>query len=226
MTILFIDIETVPGCDWKAADLAADITAPAQYKKPESIAAWLAENRADMAREAEHKLGMHPLYCQVVAIGLAVGDGPVTVLTHRDPAQLLQDLSAYLVSYLDHPPTWVGHNLLSFDLPILLAQCVRHNVALPPYMPNPQALKPWQLGQTVVDTMLALKPFGLQPKGFSLSDMCRLFGIPDPMPDVDGSMVWDMWKAGDTDRLAEYCASDVVMLRKLFNRISPWLPTP
>lgn len=225
MRNIFIDIETVPGCPWMAEDLAASVQAPANYTKPATIA----EYRKEKAMDLERGLALHPLYAQVVAIGVAMEGGRVDVLTHQSPVQLLQDLGnkladlAYQADMLSHEGfRFIGHNVLGFDLPVLWAQAMRHNVAIP-YLPNPQKLKPWTMGDKLLDTMLAMKPSLSPTRGWGLADMCRLLGIPDPMPEVDGSMVWDLWQRGRMDELTAYCANDVHMTRQLFTRMSPWL---
>ena len=231
MKNLYIDIETVPGCDWKADDLAALIQPPANYKKGESIQAWLDANEAHERRKLTHALGLHPLYCQIVCVGVALDEGEPRVVSNTNPVQLLQDLGQALLDLSDESKMrsheqfrFVGHNIMAFDLPVLWAQSAVRNVAVP-YLPNPHTIKPWDTDK-VLDTLTALKPAREQMKGYSLADMCRLLGVPDLNPDMDGSMVWDMFQAGQMDQLAEYCGRDVVMVRNLASRIGPWTIAP
>ena len=45
MTLLFCDIETLPTTDMEViAEIAASIKPPGTIKKPESVAAWMAQN--------------------------------------------------------------------------------------------------------------------------------------------------------------------------------------
>ena len=48
--------------------------------------------------------------------------------------------------------------------------------------------------------------------------MARLYGIPNPFPDLDGGKVEEM----NLKTLVEYCANDVKMTRELARRTFGW----
>jgi hypothetical protein len=91
---------------------------------------------------------------------------------------------------------------------------------LSPYLP-PANAKPWEF-EKVFDTLEALA--GKDKQGYGLGNMARLFNIPDKFKDVDGSMIWDLWKLGLHESIGQYCANDVEITRNLFNRIADWFP--
>ena len=76
MKTVFFDIETIP-CQLPGVldEFKAAVTAPAQYKKPESIAEWLKENRDSEGEAAWLKTSFDGGMGHVVCIGLAVDDG-------------------------------------------------------------------------------------------------------------------------------------------------------
>ena len=84
MNIVF-DIETIP-CQWPGilAEFAADVKAPATHKKPETIAAWLAENRESEAESAWLKTSFDGGMGQIVCLSWALDEGDATVLSVLD----------------------------------------------------------------------------------------------------------------------------------------------
>lgn len=217
MKPFYFDIETIPAQDPAIkAEIASSITAPAQYKKPESIAEWLRENR-DAAAEAEWlKTSFDGGMGQIVCIGFADGDGQahsyVTTDLSRDAERkVIEDFFCAL--YDAGPRTLVGHNIIGFDLPFLWKRCMVHNIKPPTLFPrNP---KPWS--ETVQDTML-LWDAG-QRAGGSMDRLCRLLGIPGK-GDFGGADVWPAIQAGEFKKVAEYCCGDVVRTRAMFKRMT------
>jgi len=78
---IYLDLETLPSRDPQfIADVAATITAPGQYKKPESIAEWLAENKEQATKELVSKTSFDGLYGSIACIAWAFDDNPVQVV--------------------------------------------------------------------------------------------------------------------------------------------------
>ena len=76
MNNVYLDIETIPSqSEEYRAQARENITAPAQYKKPESIAAWKAENGEAAANEVIAKTSFDPAAGHICTIGFAIGDG-------------------------------------------------------------------------------------------------------------------------------------------------------
>ena len=118
-----------------------------------------------------------------------------------------------------HNLKFVGHNLVGFDLPCIWMAAIRHRL---PYshLPFPHTIKPWDT-HTCIDTLHVLSRG--DRSGYGLADMCERLGIESLVPDVDGSMVWELWKANDRMAINKYCADDVQLVRGLFNRIREWI---
>jgi len=57
-------------------------------------------------------------------------------------------------------------------------------------------------------------PFSRQAKG--LKWVCKRYGIDNPLPDLDGSMVQDM----DIETLRAYAANDVKLVQALYKKMS------
>lgn len=219
---IFFDIETIP-CQTPGIkdEFSAAVTAPAQYKKPESIAEWLKENRETEAESAWLKTSFDGGLGQVVCISWALDEGDTRCLSAPDLSR--QSESALLEVFFSDMqklystggtrPVLIGHNHVGFDLPFLLKRCFIHNVKPPMWWPrNP---KPW--ADSVQDTMLLWD--ATQRAGGSMDRICRLLGIPGK-GDISGADVWPMVRDGRIDEVAEYCRADVERTRAMYKRLT------
>lgn len=217
MTPFYFDIETIPSQDPAVkAEIAASITAPAQYKKAESIQQWLDENRDAEAEAGWLKTSFDGGVGQCVCIGFADGSGQAysyhaSDLSRDAERKVIQDFFC-AVTDAGHR-TFVGHNIIGFDLPFLWKRCMVLDIKPPANFPrNP---KPWS--ELVQDTMLLWD--STQRAGGSMDRLCRLLGIPGK-GDISGADVWPMVKAGKLAEVAEYCRGDVERTRALYNRMT------
>ena len=218
MNILTFDIETIP-CQLPGIkeEFAQQVTAPAQYKKPESIAEWLRENRESEAESQWLKTSFDGGMGQCIAIGYAVDDEPARCLYVEDTsreaeAAILSDFFS-VVSEAGSGKKLVGHNIIGFDLPFLWKRAMVLNVKPPFFFPrNP---KPWS--DMVCDTMLMWD--ATQRAGGSMDRLCRLLGIPGK-DGMDGSQVWPYFQTGRHQEIASYCQGDVERTRAMYQRMS------
>ena len=221
MNIVF-DIETIP-CQLPGIrdELAAEVKPPATLKKLETIAAWLAENRAAEADAAWLKTSFDGGLGQVVCIAWAIDESDtyclsVPDLSRQSEASLLDTFfadMAKLYSTSGTKPVLIGHNHIGFDLPFLLKRCYVHNIKPAGWWPrNP---KPW--ADSVLDTMLMWD--ATQRHGGSMDRICKLMGLKGK-GDISGADVWPMVQAGDIDGVAQYCRDDVERTRLMFKRMT------
>jgi len=215
---IFLDVETVPGNTFMVEQAMSAVRPPANYKKPESIAQWNEEQGEEARRNAVHALGMHPAFCQIVVLSWALDEEHPTTYQGNDEKAILEVWLDDLKDALEKCRNGfsyrlVGHNVVGFDLPVIWFRCMVHGINSP-LLPNPRSIKPWET-MKVFDTLYQLG--GGNNKGYSLANMAKLLNIPDKFPDVDGSMVWDMWQKGMHNEVADYCEEDVRIVRHLFN---------
>ena len=211
---VYFDIETIPcqNPDY-LAELQAEVTAPAQFKKPESIEAWLAENRETAALESLAKTSFDGGRGHVCTIAWAKNDSGIEVRhakTVADERAVISDFFADLDSY--HSETLVGHNITGFDLLFLKKRAVVLGITMPGRTSFPRDPKPWD--KTVQDTM------GMWAGGtnrVSMDNLCRILGIVGK-DGFDGSMVAEAWANGEHDKIAEYCQDDVHRTREIHKR--------
>lgn len=221
MKTVYFDIETIP-CQLPGAldEFKAAVQAPAQYKKPESIAEWLKENRDSEGEAAWLKTSFDGGMGHVVCIALAVDDEPARSYQVAADAYGKRDaetavLECFLSDLTDIGRcVLVGHNIIGFDLPFLWKRCMVLNVKPPLWFPrNPSKYS----SETVRDTMNLWDME--QRAGGSMDRICKLLGIPGK-GDISGADVWPMVKAGDIEGVAEYCRADVKRTRAMFKRMT------
>src|SRR6478672_12594621 len=158
MTRIIIDIETCPAQDPAVRnDIAVTIEPPGNISKAETIAAWHAEKKPAAVEEAWRKTAFDGALGHICVIGVAFNDEPPVSLYFENWAQDEAKLLARFFSIVDeriweHPnvrPTFIGHNIIDFDLRFLFQRAVMLGVR--PSCHIPFSAKHWD--DSVFDTM-------------------------------------------------------------------------
>lgn len=210
---LTLDIETIPTEDpAMIEDIAARVLPPANYKKPETIQKWEQEEKPGIVAEKVAATALDGTFGRVACIGFAIDDDmPRTFM--------LQDERSTLEAFCNFRD-WqrldlvIGHNV-TWDLRFLWKRCIVNSIKMPYPLLRRAHAKPWD--DTIGDTMLRWDPVNK----VSLDRLCRALGIASPKNGgMDGSKVYEAWKAGEYDRIAEYCRGDVVAARECWKRMN------
>ena len=229
MQIIF-DIETIPSQQPDAREqVRASIKPPGTLKKPESIAAWWA-NEADAAVEDAYRRQSLDggLAGEIISIAACTPDGRQWVRCRTQDekeSELLLAFGAQVENWIDQDaravaegfnyaqdPFLIAHNA-AFDLGFLWRRCIVNGVRLPFKVPGPMA----RAGQHYGDTMLQWAGYGNR---VSLDALCRALGVPSPKDDgMDGSKVLDAWLAGEHERIAQYNLADAVATLAVWERL-------
>lgn len=213
-TFVFFDLETIPCQDSEyRTKLAEKVTAPATYKKPESIEKWLEENRDSAADEAMAKTSFDGGRGHICTIAWAKNNGEIKVAHAATLAEEKGVIEAFF-NDLDrfHSETLVGHNITGFDIGFLRKRAIVLGITLPPNSCLPRDPKPWD--KNVHDTM------GMWAGGtgrIAMNDLCEILGI-EGKDGFDGSMVAEAWANGQHEIIAEYCKDDVWRTREIHKR--------
>jgi hypothetical protein len=215
MAFLYFDIETLPTSDPAViADIAASVTPPRSMTKPETIAAWEQDTKPGLVKEAVARTSFNGAQGSVCVIGWAWDDEPVQ---SRDlyfvgsERELLAETKSLILDGAGYgSKTVVGHNV-GFDIRFLWQRAIVLGVEMPTWWPRDP--KPW--GRETFDTMTA---FAGSRDSISLDDLCKALGI-EGKGDFDGSMVADAWAAGEHEKVAAYCRSDVERVRQIHRKI-------
>ena len=198
--ILFFDIETRARPE-AVAHLPAP-TAPAHYKDVEKITAYIAEKRADQLASA----ALDPDTGEIVAISMRrypADEQTQVYLAGRDGNEC-DLLRGFWDAFADIGGHACGYNIIAFDLPFILRRSLAWGVR-PPLIPR---LAKYQTGP-ITDLYGIL--FNWAP-GKSLKTVARLYDLPNPLPDLDGSQVADM----NAEALERYAANDVDLCVHLY----------
>ena len=214
MNIVYLDIETIPNQSAEyRAEVRKNITAPAQYKKQDSIDKWIAENGDAAADEAVAKTSFDPAFGHICTIGFAVEDGDVKAVH----AESVEGEALVIETFFAALPKmgrncFIGHYITGFDLRFILCRAVVLGVKLPVSTIFPRDTKPW--GDEVFDTMTAWA--GARDR-ISQDNLCKALGL-ECKGDFDGSMVAKAWAKGEHQKIAEYCKRDVETVRAIYRR--------
>ncbi len=214
--ILFLDIETVAQQpDFEKLD--------EDFKKLWEHKANYISSEDETAADVYNKAGIYAEFGKIVCIsvGFVKLDGGVKTLRLKsfyndDEHTLLTDFFDLLNSYYssqDH--LLCAHNGKEFDFPYIARRGLIKGLKIPSIL-DLAGKKPWEVSH--IDTMQLWK-FGDFKSFTSLSLLTKVFNIPTPKDDIDGSMVNDVyWKEQNLERIATYCQKDVVALVQLFLR--------
>lgn len=213
MTTVYLDIETIPSqLPWVTDFVAAGVKPPGTIKKSESILKWEQESRDDAVQEALDKCSFDGALNHIICIGVAIDDGDPVAITANTPDQEAAILTEFysLIGGLPILNTFVGHNISGFDMKIIKQRSMVLGVKPCGYMPFDA--KPWE--RNPFDTM-----YNWDSKNFAkLDKIARAMGF-EGKGDIDGSDVYPLWKAGEFDKIAQYCKDDVDLVRNVYKKM-------
>lgn len=220
--LITIDIETLPDLTPGALDaIKSAVRPPANYSKPETVEKWMMENAGPEAEKQWRKTALNGTTGQLCSIGWAVENEPAKVLVRDDSAGgeagLLQRFYSAMEEALRNrnghyaSTRWCGHNV-AFDLRFIYQRSVICGIK-PPVCLYHEA-KAWS--EYISDTMTM---WAGHSGTISLHNLCLALDIPTPKDGVDGSQVFDLWQAGEYDRIATYCKADVEATRECYQRL-------
>lgn len=206
---LKIDIETIPSGD--PDDI--EVKAPTNYKKPEAIQKYVDEHRDEEYRKGALK----GISGEICSIAWQLQSDPIKAVTRDSTlseADLLQRFFDSITKDQEYPRLkWIGHNLLDFDLRFLKQRCWVNRVSPPVMIPADAKHGDWAF-----DTMKEWAGW----KGYVSQDALykALGGQPYEDDDIDGSMVYDLWLAGEYDKIRAYNIMDVQKLSFNYDRLT------
>lgn len=199
-------------------DLSA-IKAPGNYKKQESIDAYIADAKVEakekFERDCTDKAALDFNTARIVALG-ASGLRPhgalaTVVRDEQDEREALTDFWA-----VSRQRTLVGFRVREFDLPLMIQRSRYLRVAHPML-----DLGRYAKGSTVCDLYDLLTFNDMRQEALmrrSLKSFCRRFGIP-VNDEIAGADIPALVAAGDWDAVEAHCASDVQLTAALAERL-------
>lgn len=116
---------------------------------------------------------------------------------------------------------FIGHNIISFDLPIINFRAMVLNIAMPPlikYFISDNA-KQWEC--PAHDTMKLFK--GTSNEVYGLNILCLSLNIPTPKDEISGSDVCKYFYEGKIAEIAKYCEKDVIATKELYLKYTNYI---
>jgi len=210
---IYLDIETIPSQEqWVRADIESTIEPPKTLKKTSSIEEWHKTKKEGAVQEKFHKCGFEGATNHIITIGWAFNNDPVLALQITDTAKERDNLLEFYAAIADITyPTFVGHNITSFDLRVIRQRSIILGVEPPTNMYAAFAAKPWDKA-AVFDTMTQWSPD--RQNMISQDKLAKALGF-EGKKGMTGADVYPAWQAGEFERIAEYCQDDVETVRKI-----------
>jgi hypothetical protein len=131
-----------------------------------------------------------------------------TGIFHLNEAKTLKSFWNLVGRVNPYQDLFIGHNILDFDLAFLVKRSIINRIQPPKisfrrYQQNP-----------IFDTMWE---WSLWRYRISLSDVADAIGISSPKQDgIDGSRIYDLFRAGKHQDIAAYCMRDVECAREVY----------
>ena len=148
---------------------------------------------------------------RILCIAYAIDDNPALVLCNPDDERkTLQDFWNLVQD--NRVGLYVGHNVMDFDLRFIYQRSVVLGVV--PTVDLPFAR---YRNTPIFDTMKEWSKWGQNNIG--LEHIALALGIPTPKEGIDGSQVFDFYKAGKVKEICDYCMRDVDTTRAVYKRM-------
>ncbi len=158
-------------------------------------------------------------YHRVVAIGALWMDAQYNLIKlgvvgqSKEEAAILEDF----VHFVDERrPDLVTYNGRGFDLPVIVARCLRHGLAFRYYF-QASDMRYRFSAQGHLDLMDYTTDYGAT-RAVSLDTLAKLIGLPGKVG-VDGKDVGPLVQDGRIDEVNAYCLCDVVQTAGVFLRV-------
>lgn len=158
-------------------------------------------------------------YHEIVVMGAALLDERAqlrklwVVGEGKSEADMLFALSSFMNA---HAVTVVSWNGRGFDLPVIVARCMKHGIAFPWYYASRDARYRYS-ADGHLDLMDFLCDHGAG-RAYGLDLAAKLIGLPGKL-DCKGADVGAMIAAGEIEQVRAYCLQDVIQTAALFLRV-------
>jgi len=214
---VFLDIETIPEQPEQEAKalIAQTIKEPAQMSKPETIAEWhsgagkYAGVKEKAIDDEYRKTSFDAAKGQICSIAWAKGDGEIKGICSDNDAELLtaffDDVAKDIIA-----PYFIGHYVGGFDLKFLWRRAVILGIKPPFNLPFK--------GRHGSDYFCTMTEWCGFKDTISMDNLAKALRI-ESKKDMDGSMVWDNWKAGNKEGVLAYNKEDVRIVLDIYNRL-------
>lgn len=218
---VFLDIETLPPDEVMRERVYSEV---AESFENECMALDPIKI-SEAAEERFRQLALRGEYGRVLTIGVIIEEGSQIISNgvlgldkatrrfHLDEARTLRSFWKLLRDFNPRFDCIIGHNVLDFDLLFLykrsVIKCVRPAVEL--------SFARYR-SQPIYDTMYEWEHWGRNK--ISLDELARVLNLESSKQNgLDGSRVYDYYREGRHEEIADYCKRDVALVREIYYRM-------
>jgi DNA polymerase elongation subunit (family B) len=221
MQRVFLDIETVPPEEHFRDNITREIVRELEIDRKNADSTEIVKATEDRFRQLALK-GEHG---RILTIGLLIERGSkveengvlgldrLTLHFHLDEARTLRGFWKLLKDFDARFDCVIGHNIMEFDLPFIYKRSVIHQI-----QPSVQLSFARYRSQPIYDTMCEWDHWGRNK--ISLSNLAAALGLESSKQNgLDGSRVYDYYRAKRHEEIADYCKRDVQLVREIYYRM-------
>jgi len=221
--ILFLDIETVGGCEDYQSCIDSNPRVASQFEKyfdwflkrfPEDKITDMQSTEEHMDEVFRSRAALVPEFAKIVCVSMAFvldsGEVKKQTFSGDDERELLLEVRNMLDRCHKLDFYLCGHNLKNFDIPMLAKRMIINDIMPSKILPSYDT-KPWEV--KAIDTK-EIWQYGAYTAIGSLDLMCACLDIPTPKDgEVNGGMVHTAyWHQSRLKEIGEYCERDVEVL--------------
>ena len=208
--LLFLDIECVRA--QKELDINSYEFELFQYKNRDKVTGELLPD-ADVVALYNKTAGLSAIHGKIVcvSIGYVVGTQFISKNIIGEEKDIITELFTLLNSV---NKAVAGFNIIPFDLQFLLLRAASCGVdVLLKETVNTLGKKEWNMDKNL-DLFLLLKGTGYQ--SHSMQEIAYLLGVSSSKDDIAGHQVSEVYWSEGIDRIAKYCAKDILCTAEIF----------
>ena len=216
-------METLPPPE----ELRACVNPALVSKLERGFAGALCDAGAGCTEEQFRRLSLYAEYGRVLTVGMIVEqDGEIvcrgvlgrereTLRFHLDEARTLRGFWNQLRGFDERRDLVVGHNIYDFDLPFLYKRSVIQRVR-----PSVRLSFARYRSRPIFDTMKEWELWAWRP-GIRLEELAEVLRLGMTKTEgMDGGCIYDRFREGCHQEIADYCMRDVELTREIYYRLT------
>ena len=225
MKIKIVDIETIPeqACTVKP-EFDPSSVKHGNTKDPDKRQAKEDKERTAFEDSLTKKMSLHPDLCEVVCVVGMLFDTSSKETTETimigEESSIIESAWGFIGEPRVDCPL-VTFNGIGFDLPVLFHRAMSLGIPVKGTayreLTSSSRYHPSTLHYDIMQIMAGWD----KQRWESLNFYLKKFGLPEKTQ--QGGAVFEMWKKGEVDAIAEYCKHDVLSTANLFARLEDWI---